>query len=300
MVSMMVSVVLLAAWFAAVPEDVAAPVPPSPIIGGTEVTPGEYEEVVAVHVAGKLCSGTRIAPGLVLTAAHCLTPARGPGDIAVSTGIDAYVGPKHRAIAFGIHPDFCDCDRDAFDYGYVQVEPGVLGISAIATPMVDQQEWDDLIETGVDVTIVGYGDDPGHDEAARFKRKVTVDLGRGTPSGQEFAAGGEFRDSCKGDSGGPVFVELPDGTRRQIGITSRGSEPCGNGGYYANPYPALGWLKAETGVDLCGAQCGTCDCLDTIVPDASSGCGCRSEPGSEPPWSLAWIAFVLLRRRRSR
>ena len=296
---MTVSFVVGVAWMAAVPGRLATPVVPDPIIGGTEVVAGEYEEVVALHVAGKICSATRIAPGLVLTAAHCLTPARDAGDIAVSTGLDAYAGPKHPAIAYGIHPEFCDCDRDAFDYGYVQLAPGALGTSAVATPIVDQEEWDAFIETGIEVTIVGYGEDPGQDEPARTKRKVTVDLGSGTPSGQEFAAAGEYRDSCRGDSGGPVFVELPDGTRRQIGITSRGSNPCGKGGYYANPYPALGWLRAETGVDLCGAQCGTCDCLDTVVPAASSGCGCQTTPESMAWWSW-WIPVVLARRRRRR
>lgn len=292
------SALIVLAWVALAPSQLAEPVTPEPIIGGTEVVAGEYEEVVAVHVAGFICSGTRIAPGLVLTAAHCLTPASGVDDLAVSTGVNAFAGTKHPAIAYGVHPEFCKCDEDAFDYGYVQVEPGSLGISAVATPIVDQDEWDALIEVGTEVTIVGYGEDPSQDALAETKRKVTVPMREGSASGQEFAAGGQFRDSCGGDSGGPVFVELPGGTRRQIGITSRGSDPCGQGGFYANPYPALGWLRAETGVDLCGEQCGTCDCLDSVVPEAAGGCGCRSDAPASAGWLWVFVLAPLARRRR--
>jgi MYXO-CTERM domain-containing protein len=280
------------------PTRLAEPPPRDEILGGEVVQPGEYEEVVALLVAGQVvCSGTRIAPGLVLTAGHCLT-RWSPELMSVATGVDGETGPRTQVLATGVHPEFCDCDEDAFDYGYVQVLPGALDTEAVATLIVDQAEWDDLVDADTDVTIVGYGDDPAHGETARTKRKVTVPIHDGSPSGQEFAAGGDFRDSCGGDSGGPVFVELPDGTRRQIGITSRGSDPCGEGGVYANPYPALGWLRAETGVDLCGDPCGSCDCLDTTLPEQARGCGCTGGAPRGAWWTIALVGLLARRRRR--
>jgi secreted trypsin-like serine protease len=40
--------------------------------------------------------------------------------------------------------------------------------------------------------------------------------------GKEINIGGGGKDSCNGDSGGPVYVELPGGGWRVFGITSYG------------------------------------------------------------------------------
>lgn len=272
------------------------------IIGGDFVAEGEYDEVVAIHAGVELCSGTRVAPGLVLTAAHCFEEGTQLSQISVSTGLDALTGARTPAIAFGVHPDFCPgCSEDIFDYAFVQVVPGSLGIDALAVPLADQSEWDAAVRRGAEVTIVGYGADPGTGAPPRTKRKVTVAIDDGSASGQEFAAGGDFRDSCGGDSGGPAFIELPDGARRQVGITSRGSDPCGKGGTYATPYPALQWVREQTGVNLCGERCSACDCLDTTLPPQAQGCGCSTRASGAPGllWVL-WAAWAIRRRSAGR
>lgn len=44
-------------------------------------------------------------------------------------------------------------------------------------------------------------------------------------------AGNENGNSCKGDSGGPVTTELPDGKVVQVGVVSWGKNQCGAYGY---------------------------------------------------------------------
>ena len=131
---------------------------------------------------------------------------------------------------------------------------------------------------------------------------MTTTISRFSAEGLEFFAGGEKRDSCAGDSGGPALVTLPDGTVLLAGILSRGSDPCGDGCYYGAPYPALCWIREETGIDLLGGDCSSCDCVD-MSPPAAKDEGCRvgddhaRRTNAGELWALALILVTLVRRR---
>lgn len=64
----------------------------------------------------------------------------------------------------------------------------------------------------------------------------------------QICAGGENgKDSCKGDSGGPLMHELGD-TFVIVGVVSFGSVICGQEGapaLYTHVYKYLAWLKSE-------------------------------------------------------
>jgi hypothetical protein len=293
----------------AVNGDLRAPDPePTPIVGGATTEPGEFDNVVAITDGNSLCTGTIVEAGLLVTAAHCLAKVQSPGQIAVGHGDHALMFPSLTATDFGIHPDFTAEGRyDIFDYGYVTFE-GFTPEGALMLPITEQDEWDEAIGKGGAITLVGYGEDPeapGLDHGTGEKREVQTRIERQTPKGFEFYAGGSNKDSCQGDSGGPAFVQLVNGTWRLAGITSRGSSPCGQGGYYGAPYPALAWLRDETGVDLCGPDCPACDCLDMAPPKDE---GCRVH-GSAPPancstplrgWGIALFLLLLVSRRPTR
>src|SRR5690349_19677345 len=44
----------------------------APVVGGTVVKPGVWPDAVAVLARDALCTGTLIAPDVVLTAGHCI------------------------------------------------------------------------------------------------------------------------------------------------------------------------------------------------------------------------------------
>lgn len=288
------------------PSQWAAPVSPSSIIGGEPTAEGEFDPVVAIEAGNGLCTGTLIAPDLVLTAGHCLTAIRDPGQIKVLFGPTLLHGPQVSvgAVEFGVHPELCtQCKTDIHDYGYVTIDGRYADPEGLMLPITEQSEWDAAMDIGGSVTLVGYGEDPDATKSQPrigIKRKVTTTISQLSPEGFEFFAGGGLRDSCEGDSGGPAFVQVPSGQWRLAGITSRGSSPCGDGGFYGVPYPALAWVSEMTEHSLCGADCPDCSCLD-LTPREDEGCQCSASSGAGPSalsWCLLGLGLVVRRRRR--
>jgi len=267
------------------------------IVGGDETKPGEFDPVVGVEAGHDLCTGTLVTPEVVLTAGHCLADIEDEDEIRVLFGQDLSELPQTaiHATDFGVHPDFCaDCGLDIHDYGYIVIGAEYTDPDGVIPPIVDQSEWDDMMRIGEEVTLVGYGVNPDAESITMGigqKRKVETQISKWSPAGLEFFAGGDNRDSCQGDSGGPAFVTNEDGELRLAGITSRGSDPCGNGGLYGVPYPALAWLADEADVNLCGEDCPDCSCLDVSPPD--EGCNVAPAP-ARPSRGALWLGVLLL------
>lgn len=279
--------------------DLAAPIPTTRIIGGQFTEPGEFDGVVALQAGTGLCSGTVVAPRLILTAAHCLAELDPDTEVIVHYGEQINEGTVV-ASNWGAHPRFCpDCKQDLFDYGFVELDTDFTVPGGYTVPVATQDEWDQAMNTGKEVTLVGYGEDPDDGSGVGVKRKVTTSIRKLSDAGLEFYAGGDHQDSCNGDSGGPAFVRVASGALRLAGITSRGSNPCGEGGYYGAPYPALCWVRDETGVDFLGGACANCDCIDTDPP-GESDCGVAPREARRDPWLLLAVLVLPIGRRSLR
>jgi len=301
------AVVLALAPGSDAPSSLDSPLPPpQPIIGGEQTGELEYGAIVALLTSQSgLCTGTVVTPRLILTAGHCLAGLDDfESEVDVFFGNELEFNMSTEAVDFQAHPDFCDtCREDIHDYGYVLLGTDFTPPDGFILPLTDQDEWDETMNKGGEVILVGFGEDPNAanpSQSLGTKRTVTTSIRRFSELGLEFFAGGENHDSCQGDSGGPAIVRLADGTLRLAGITSRGSDPCGEGGFYGTPFPALGWIRDETGIDLLPADCEGADCLDLTPPTEKEGRCAVASPGrsSSVPWLL--LPLLLLRIRRYR
>lgn len=239
------------------------------IYGGAPVPSGDFTTVVALHDPNRVvCTGTLIHPQVILTAAHCAETR--PGSSAL-TGVSFGQGreggrkPSQQPIAAtAIHPEFRHHPRGNMDIGLVFLDQPALGPSSSPSSLLSDPKKARLIfktsvlpandlNTAPQLTMVGYG--RREDGGTGKKYVVTAPASQMNPS--ELALGGAGKDSCEGDSGGPVF----DQHGSLYGVISRGLNiGCGGGGVASVVADAACWIHDESlarGFDIPVAQpCG--------------------------------------------
>jgi secreted trypsin-like serine protease len=273
----------------------------APIVGGSTVPPGKWRDVVAVIARDTVCTGTLIAPDIVLTAGHCI--AAGPIEVRTDT-LDYTAPDMGDRIAVKWARAYPGWDQ-RYDIGVIMLEHVARGKARRVASACNARE---ALVPGALVHVVGFGvarADGGGDNTTLREADVpvidptcTMDLACEpsiAPHG-EFMAGGNGTDSCFGDSGGPVFIDTPEGPAL-VGVVSRGlSLPgpvCGNGGVYVRADKVVSWIQSVTGTRLDRTTCpGRADGVDAI----ESG-GCATTSGASPILGLLLLGGATWRRR---
>ncbi len=215
----------------------------APIIGGTTDTGHPSVGLVRAYGAdgsGQLCTGTLVAPRVVLTAGHCAYVGNGravQADISYDAQPNIGVAVGTNGFTSGTiipHPSYDGDPNVGHDVSVIVLStaPNAPVTSLGASPAA-----------GSSITAVGYGrssfgtgDQPGG--GVGLKRMITIPVDAVTA--HEFTAGSDGQGTCHGDSGGP---ELQGGA--VVGVTSYGSTAdCHGIGHYMRVDDNLSFLDA--------------------------------------------------------
>lgn len=284
---------------------IADPAPP-PVIGGKTVDPGAWPDVVAVIGTEGACSGTLIAPDVVLTAGHCvdIQPkvviantvdyATAAGDRIPVKWARAYPNWEHRYDVAVLMLDHV-----------ARPKPRAIATACLANEYLGARKPVQVIGFGLtspsgtdDNTSLRLAEIPILDPRCASDPSCELSV---VPNG-EFTAGGRGTDSCFGDSGGPAMLTTRHGAAL-VGVVSRGlalpGAPCGNGGVYVRADKVVSWIQSVTGRQLERAACeGRGDDPETgEVEDAESG-GCSAGGGVDLALGVLLAAGVWRRRSK--
>jgi len=201
-----------------------------PIIGGTPDS-GD-SSVVLIGGGGVWCTGTLVAPNVVLTAAHCIT---------AKTSF-VYFGPQYLGDAGGSttgvsqayqHPDYAT--NKSVDIGIV-----VLSSSSAITPSAFASTAPTVSEN---VHVVGFGDTASPSEPMFTKMQIDVPIS--AVASDYFNTGPAI---CSGDSGGPAFATVNNQQLIAGVVSGHSIQACGGTAGYVRVDLYGQWIQQQ--IDL--------------------------------------------------
>jgi endonuclease G len=280
----------------------------SAVVGGTTVLPGQWPDAVAVLGSSGTCTGTLIAPDVVLTAGHCanIKPVQ---VIANTTDYSQDGGVRVQVAKTVAYPNW----QTEYDVAVLVLASRIEGVAPrkVGTSCTFEE-----FSRSTAVRLVGFGatDTSGQVANTQLMQAMTevVDPectgGQGckqavAPGGEFVAGGSSGADSCFGDSGGPVYLDTSRGAV-VVGAVSRGVDgadtPCGGGGIYVRTDKLIDWIEqtTERAIEQDGCE-GTPYAAENVVDDVSEGIGCSTTGTGTGGLGALPLLLLALRRKRA-
>lgn len=233
------------------------------IVGGSKAPENTYRWIVALADSGsgslydrQFCGASLISEDWVLTAAHCVE-----GEVAARlqvvvglTDLEDTSSAEIRGVrGIYIHPGYADVQGDLInDVALLLLDSPVTNIAPITyarSPFA--------APAGTSVRAIGWGDTLANPRYPTELRMVDLDVvsiafanrayGVNRYDNRHLAAMGTGKDTCSGDSGGPLFdLDGDGGDPLLVGVTSFGLDCAQRGipGIYANVGNYATWIDA--------------------------------------------------------
>jgi|GEM_PF-2741716 V8-like Glu-specific endopeptidase len=238
------------------------------IVGGNQASNSQFYGVVGLVFKGGspddlLCTGTLIAPKVVLTASHCFHNMEGTQVVVQANELEVAYGAV--VLAQATQQQRVDVAKIVVHSQYLKEQGQQYDPSGMATdndiafvilskpitnyqiiPILPESEYNSVLTKGRELIVSGYGltslDGP-EIPPTLFTAKTPFSR----HNNKEFIAGGEnLPDTCNGDSGGPAYV-MVNQQIYLVGETSRavldGQLVCGSGGIYTLGGPYMQWIQ---------------------------------------------------------
>jgi V8-like Glu-specific endopeptidase len=288
-----------------------------PIINGELPDEPMHDAVVSLHQRDGdmwspniFCSGTLVAPDVVVTAAHCLDSGRHPrkfttmapeellvfvGDNPVdwANGGGAADDELHAVSETLIHPSY---DKNAITNDIALVRLSSASAHTTVPNLPASLGFTAADEGVLTLNFAGFGED----ENGNYDQKLQIDgvLDHIQSASQIYYVQNDG-GPCFGDSGGPAFVKR-DGVAYLSGVTSYGDSYCAQYGVStrADAYETFindfigtqtsycgdGVCDADEDCSSCEADCGACEpvCGDGVCDSGEDCSTCEADCGPCP------------------
>lgn len=206
------------------------------------------------------CTATLIGPNVVLTAAHCIvdladkiktTPEVVAKEIIVGFGskvVNDLTSPDFQyrnVLSFKVHPQYSLSavqtarTQPMYDVALLKLDSNAPASAQPAQIMTSTA----VLKKGLPLLLVGFGltnSNPQIRATQMLETTVTVDNPAMTTT--QFTYVNPKAGSCNGDSGGPAYVRLDNGSISVLGITSWGDRDCKIMGAYTSVPAMKDWI----------------------------------------------------------
>lgn len=234
-----------------------APSTSSQIVNGIESPRGSRPYMVHLPTSG--CGGFLVSNTWVMTAAHCIRNQK-PSDMIVRVGLhsrqDQSDGDTIQVAEIHQHPKFLSVTK-GYDIAMLKLSQPITHKDAapIALPSSDLEA--QLTASGRKAVVSGWGFTKPHGPIADKLRETNIPItanpkqcsGLAAPANTICGEPDQGKDSCNGDSGGPLTGKHSDGKWYALGIVSYGPRTCDGNGTYTRINGYLDWIKQTSGIE---------------------------------------------------
>jgi hypothetical protein len=236
----------------------------SKIIGGTDASISDFPWQIYLIAGNYRCGGSIIAPGWVITAAHCVKYADGtiinPSSFVIVAGSTTpySFGTSYFVSQVTSHPSF---SRETLenDVALLKVTGSISCTDCKPIKLMNAKNVaDGYTDPGKIAYITGWGltsatqtilPDNLQEATVPVISNATAAAVWGTIPATDIMAGYLHgnKDACSGDSGGPMSIFV-DGEYKLAGVVSWGSKNCDTYGGYSRVSYFENWIRSITGI----------------------------------------------------